>query len=549
MNRILHRIIPLLLVLTLALPALTAHAAMSSAEKEKKYITAVQELEHYLENGRDDLRTLYAVRSEFEALGGYSKSREFASYTAVLIFIAEDDYGYISDFEIDLLADNEDFERHLEKNYEDSPVGSLIRLKRYYEARRAEYEGDTDAAADIYKALGSFFDATQRYREIRMDSDHKAYEAGSAALAVGDFAGAYFWYEQSNNYNNDANARMKKIADTIGYTPENAQDNPGSVKNVKVKSVNTSSVTLSWDKAAHATSYAVEYKRTGDTKWTSAGSTANTTYTVSGLDTNKAYDFRVTAYANRFETQGAQLTSVLTAAPTPTPTPKPTPTPTPKPTPTPTPAPKVKVGDIVTFGSYEQDNNTKNGKEPIEWEVLDIESDGTCLLISRYALDCRPYNKEQKDVRWETCTLRSWLKNTFYNNAFNTTERGKIVVTKNKNSNNPVYGTKGGNDTSDYVFLLSLEEIEKNYNIDKNTGEKYYWYGEDRLIKQPTAYAIAKGAWYSSNNGACYWWLRSPGSASVYAAYVLNFGSVRVFGYLVNYSNYSVVPAVRARLF
>ena len=253
----------------------------------------------------------------------------------------------------------------------------------------------------------------------------------------------------------------------------------------------------------------------------------------------------VTAYSSGLKTTGAQLTSVLTAAPTPTPTPKPTP----KPTPTPTPAPKVKVGDIVTFGAYEQDNNTSNGKEPIEWEVLNVESDSTCLLISRYALDCRPYNKDRKDVTWETCSLRSWLKNTFYNNAFNTTERGKIVVTKNKNSNNPVYGTKGGNDTSDYVFLLSLEEIEKNYNIDKNTGEKYYWYGEDRLIKQPTAYAIAKGAWYSSNNGACYWWLRSPGSASVYAAYVLNFGRVRVFGYLVNYSNYSVVPAVRARLF
>ena len=28
-------------------------------------------------------------------------------------------------------------------------------------------------------------------------------------------------------------------------------------------------------------------------------------------------------------------------------------------------------GDIVTFGAYEQDNDASNGKEPIEWIVLE----------------------------------------------------------------------------------------------------------------------------------------------------------------------------------
>ncbi len=181
--------------------------------------------------------------------------------------------------------------------------------------------------------------------------------------------------------------------------------------------------------------------------------------------------------------------------------------------------------------------------------MLDVESDGTCLLISKYALDARPYNKDKKDVTWENCSLRSWLKNTFYNNAFNTTERGKIVVTKNKNANNPNYGTQGGNDTSDYVFLLSLEEIQKYYSIDRNTGNDWYWYGEDRLIKQPTEYAKAQGAWWSDGNGACYWWLRSPGSASVRAATVDSEGGVYVQGNNVSDTLYSVVPAVRARLF
>lgn len=34
-----------------------------------------------------------------------------------------------------------------------------------------------------------------------------------------------------------------------------------------------------------------------------------------------------------------------------------------------------KVGDIIKFGHYEQDGNTANGKEEIEWQVLKVESD------------------------------------------------------------------------------------------------------------------------------------------------------------------------------
>ena len=30
-----------------------------------------------------------------------------------------------------------------------------------------------------------------------------------------------------------------------------------------------------------------------------------------------------------------------------------------------------KRGDVITMGTYEQDGNTKNGAEPIEWMVLD----------------------------------------------------------------------------------------------------------------------------------------------------------------------------------
>ena len=57
------------------------------------------------------------------------------------------------------------------------------------------------------------------------------------------------------------------------------------------------------------------------------------------------------------------------------------------------------VGDIITFGSYEQDNNTLNGKENIEWLVLAKEDD-RILVTSKYALDCQQYNTEYTGVTW-----------------------------------------------------------------------------------------------------------------------------------------------------
>ena len=84
-----------------------------------------------------------------------------------------------------------------------------------------------------------------------------------------------------------------------------------------------------------------------------------------------------------------------------------------------------KVGDIIKFGHYEQDGNTSYGKEEIEWEVLKVESDRV-LVVSKYALDCKPYNTEYTDVTWETCSLRQWLNSTFLNTAFSAEEQKKI---------------------------------------------------------------------------------------------------------------------------
>ena len=51
---------------------------------------------------------------------------------------------------------------------------------------------------------------------------------------------------------------------------------------------------------------------------------------------------------------------------------------------------KIHVGGTVKYGSYEQDNNTSNGAETIEWTVLDIQGD-KALVISKNVLDFQRY--------------------------------------------------------------------------------------------------------------------------------------------------------------
>ena len=93
-------------------------------------------------------------------------------------------------------------------------------------------------------------------------------------------------------------------------------------------------------------------------------------------------------------------------------------------------APFRTVGSYVTFGSYEQDNNTGNGQEPIEGLVLDYDAaNHRVLLLSRYGLDAKPYNTAYVDITWEKCTLRTWLNGEFMDQAFSKTEQGAILTT------------------------------------------------------------------------------------------------------------------------
>ena len=192
----------------------------------------------------------------------------------------------------------------------------------------------------------------------------------------------------------------------------------------------------------------------------------------------------------------------------------------------------AQIGDIVYFGNYEQDNRTANGKEEIEWRVLEKDSEGNMLVVSRYALDCRRYHDSVKQVTWEECDLRQWLNNDFISTAFTKTQKKKIRTTTVENRDNADYYTSGGNDTKDKVFLLSIDEA------------KTYLPSTVERVCLATHYAESQGSQLEGVTKTCRWWLRSPGSTLYSASYVKIDGFILQLGTPVSLEKLSVRPAM-----
>lgn len=189
-----------------------------------------------------------------------------------------------------------------------------------------------------------------------------------------------------------------------------------------------------------------------------------------------------------------------------------------------------QVGDYIILGSYEQDNNISNGKEEIEWLILDVQ-DGKALVISKYALDSKPFNDELKEVTWETCTLRTWLNNDFLNTAFDDNEQKRIqVVTVVAEDNHPC-STDAGNDTQDKIFLLSCSEAKDMFE------------STDDRVCYATEYAISNGLWADDDN-SCSWDLRTPGETQVENCGVNYSGIVGEYGSDVNDDDNGIRPAM-----
>ena len=97
----------------------------------------------------------------------------------------------------------------------------------------------------------------------------------------------------------------------------------------------------------------------------------------------------------------------------------------------------------ISFGSYPQ-NYSLDDKSPIEWYLLEKREDKV-ILMSKYVLDVHRYDNKINS-NWKDTSISKFLNGTFYDTAFNNSEKQMIISNPYKSVGN--------------VFLLNLSEAE-----------------------------------------------------------------------------------------
>lgn len=155
------------------------------------------------------------------------------------------------------------------------------------------------------------------------------------------------------------------------------------------------------------------------------------------------------------------------------------------------------IGDSIYFGKYEQNGNEQDGKELVEWTILKIdENNNSSILISKYILDCFPFNGFSENVTWDTSSLRKHMNSAMLTEMFNDAELTCIRPTFLLNSPNIFNGAYSGEPTYDYLFIPGIDEMIAFFTSDNFVNE-----ARINELKRPnkkrmcyaTAYAIAKG--------------------------------------------------------
>lgn len=181
---------------------------------------------------------------------------------------------------------------------------------------------------------------------------------------------------------------------------------------------------------------------------------------------------------------------------------------------------KIEEGQIIEMGGF-------------QWIVLNVvKSKGKALLLSKDcvsygAYDDTRYNNTEgmstigkfvfkltggqektyiDDVVWANSGIRSFLNTSFYNKFFSDEEKARILKTNISTTGKRSNHTYGGEDTSDRLFLLSIEEFKK-----------YMYPGESSI-------ALYMGTNYG-------WWLRSPGIDNETVASIDTNGEIDMYKY------------------
>ena len=187
---------------------------------------------------------------------------------------------------------------------------------------------------------------------------------------------------------------------------------------------------------------------------------------------------------------------------------------------------EVKIGEVIPFGGY-------------QWRILDIQGNAA-LILTETMIGQHPYNNYAGGVTWADCSLRKYLNGEFYN-KFTTAEQSRIIPVMNKNQDNPWYGSSGGEDTLDYLFLLSMEEVVCKYfgdsskNLENRSTKQRYWFQKKDMNNSKRISSFDGYIWW--------WWLRTPGRDNKRAVYIHGDGNIGIQGNgTFHYSSNTIHP-------
>lgn len=153
---------------------------------------------------------------------------------------------------------------------------------------------------------------------------------------------------------------------------------------------------------------------------------------------------------------------------------------------------------------------------PLKWRVLRLERSHVLVTTTR-VLDAMAYHGTSQPAEWETSNVRAWMNGEFLQDAFTDEDRAAIVAQEVQTPGNDEYEARGCATTTDKVFSLSVQEV----------GELF----------------ASDDARNADGDNPC-WWLRSPGGADGFEAYVHLNGWTNGYGYNVDEASVHARPAM-----
>jgi len=179
----------------------------------------------------------------------------------------------------------------------------------------------------------------------------------------------------------------------------------------------------------------------------------------------------------------------------------------------------VEVGDTIHFGG-------------LDWRILEMHDDDTALLITENIIFRSAFHNTWESVTWEESDIRAYL-NSIFLDEFSNGERRRILPKHIHTPDNRWYLlTPGGNDTTDYVFLLCSEEVVRFFGGGEAWSpgsESLYASSHSRQWWVCDEYNVERMA-FNENGEATWWWLRSPGFDIDFAVSVSEYGRIHIDG-------------------